>query len=278
MKRLFAALLLLAAAASARATDIPFGGDTLHYLIVESDAVVQGRLTRDRAVAFGPVDDRYVRFRIAARSIAKGERLAPSTVPFGVPAALPIRTRGRGEVMVFLKRVNGPTAQALLVPTDTNYVAVSGGYGVIDLRPSGRLEAIQSLIAAGEQTSLHRAWAETYFTNSDPLLQRSSIHLAYDDLSEAWAPALLQRAVATPAVSLENRDLALEMLLEAQAPGTREILRRLAEDRSAPLFLRTSAVRGVRRLPGGEADLRAWSGSRDAQLRAAVAAVAAEPR
>jgi hypothetical protein len=280
MKRLLAALALIAALAPAGATDLPFGGDTLHYLIRESDLAVRGRVDRSPvAAAFGPTQDRYLVHSVGGASVLGGEGFAAaSPFSFGVHVSLPIAPGASGDSIVFLKRLDDPTASAMLAPAGTEYVAVSGGYGVVDLAPAGRAEAIDMLIAAGEDAARQREWATTYLRSPDLLLQRSSLHLAYDKIAEPWAGALLIEAIGAPAVSLENRDLAIEMLLEGEVPGTLAALRQLADNGATPLFLRTSAVRTVGRLPEGEAQMAAWAASDDPVLASLVAATRAAPQ
>lgn len=252
MKALLAAIAIVCAAVPAAATDIPFGGDALPYLIRTSDLTVRGRVAASPSAAFGPTHDRYLIHSVTVTSTVQGERLVQDRLNFGVHSGLPIEQRHAGEVLVFLKQLNGPTANALQAIARTQYVAVSGGHGVVDLGPAGRSDAVNALVAATDQPSRKAEWARRYLTSADMLLQRSSLHLAYDDIAEPWAAPLLLEAIGLPAVSLENRELAMEMLVDAEVPGTAEALRRLAGHASTPAFLRNSASRLLERMAAGE--------------------------
>jgi hypothetical protein len=72
--------------------------------------------------------------------------------------------------------------------------------------------------------------------------------------------------VRNPRVSLENRDFAVQGLVEGGTSANVRVLRSVAEDARNTEFLRASAVRAFLTLEKGGTQLKRWQQSRDSIL------------
>jgi len=276
MYRLVLAIAALLTPWAGSATDLPFGADTLPHLIANSDLIVRGPVASALPAMLGSADDSYALHAVSVRSALKGPSLAQSRVPFLVHSYLPVAPGASSHAIVFLMEIDAATANAIGTNDSIQHIAVSGGYGVVDIRPAGRLAAISSLIDAGQSTASLRAWAAAHLTSRDMLLQRSSLQVLYENLPETWAVSLLAQAILSDTVSVEHREVAIEMLSGFRVAEAVGALRSLAEDRTAPPFLRASAVRAISHQPGGRNQLTMWATSGDATLASIASSVLAD--
>jgi hypothetical protein len=228
LRLLVIALTLLASAGPAAASDLPWGGDTLPYLINKADLIVRGRVTGAALLAERHDGPGYSVHLVRSREVLKGASAAGRSLPFVAPESYPVASP-RSDAFVFLKQLEASTAQAVGAPGPPAYVVVSGGYGVVDAG-SSRAAAINQLLAAGRDPARLEAWAKPNVRSSDVWLQRSAVQLLHDHADEPWSVQRLGEVVRTAAASLETREFAIQALADSAHASAAPMLRRLATE------------------------------------------------
>lgn len=259
MRLLSFVVCLAVSTSTATASDFPFGSDALPYLASRASVVLESA----GASASPTTDENAVAYQVIVKDTFRGEFppgrvLVVAPVAAGAPNASAFR-----ESAVF---VAGPLTEQQkkewgVGSAEPVYQLVAGEGGVVPLTPRRR-EALESYFspADGKDGDAHYAWANRYVDDADSFLQRSAIFQLERHDEEARAINTLARAAQSRAVKLENRALAIQAIASVGASKALVVLTRIAENASVPNELRLMSVAAIDTVPGGDKQLRKWSG------------------
>ena len=253
------------------ATDVGFGSNALPFLATNATLIVE---TGDASP--GPFqNERLQTFRVHVAEVFAGNAAGTELLVLNPRTSGSLESVALQHAILFLAGpLDGSQKGEWEIQSDESVFQLVAGSGAAVQKTALREEAVRRYLSAGDSAGIDRgySWASDYVLSEDPFLQRSAIHQLYRLQDQSRVLNLLDRAVRSPRVELENRRLAVQAIASFGTPTALAVLKSVAEDKTFREKVRVAIVEAIDDLPGGEKQLQEWTLSKDGAIASAAKA------
>ena len=258
-------------------SDHQFGADGIPYLAREVQEE-KGLVVVIEGIEVRPVEENSMAWLFTAKIVTSvyPQQLPQYLQPFIQPQA-EIRiavlreTSSRPDfprakcIAILYPELSEPMSKKYGVYSDRGvhtFLTINGRFGIVDATDGARVDAFRAYLSSTTKERIN--WSRTHFESQDMFLQRSAIlETTIQSGYGEGVIALCRDALKSDRVSPTNKDVVVSALQYSKSDAALAPLKELALDVNSSLLLRTSALRAMKSVSGGNGELTIFKNRSD---------------